>query len=209
MIVADHQVVFCRYEGCGREIVWAVTTAKGKPIPLDPAPNPAGNVEIVGGPQPVVAKVYKGPPGMFDTWVAWMPHHATCAHVGGNPALYIPRDLPERNPSVVNQAAKAPPQLVQTNHPWTSQAMALVARPGIRRRVAAALLVAGDRGLTDDEIHDAGTGTRHRHSTATRRGELCDAGLVEGVPFTTRPTPDGNEAVVWRWVGPTTLGQPT
>ncbi len=190
----------CSYEECGREITWVTTAAGGKPIPLDPVPNPAGNVELVGEHRSV-AKVYKGPPGMFDDWEAWMPHHATCAAVGGNPGLYVPRPGPVADPGVIDGAAKAPPQLARTGHPWTSQAMALVARSGIRRKVAVALHEAGVRGLTDDEIHDTGTGTRHRHSTATRRGELAAAGLVVDTGRT-RANADQNQDVVWRWTGP-------
>lgn len=32
--------------GCKAEIVWA-TTPKGKSMPLDPEPNPDGNVEVI------------------------------------------------------------------------------------------------------------------------------------------------------------------
>lgn len=63
---------------CGAAMLWALTK-NGKRIPLDAEPNPAGNVELsrVGEGVPF-ATVHKGPPGMFDDWEAWMPHHATC-----------------------------------------------------------------------------------------------------------------------------------
>jgi len=69
-------------------------------------------------------------------------------------------------------------------------------RSGIRLRVAE-ILRQNPEGLTDDEIHAFGTGTRHRHSTATRRGELVSAGLVEQTTGR-RINADGNAEVVWR-----------
>lgn len=69
--------VACRW--CPSPIVWAVTRNR-KRIPLDPEPNPSGNVEVTLG-RPPFANVHAGPPGMFDKWVAYMPHHATCEGV--------------------------------------------------------------------------------------------------------------------------------
>ena len=94
------------------------------------------------------------------------------------------------------------PSPVQHNHPDTSHTAAMLhplIRTGIRARVAEHLK-ANVYGLTDDEVHELGTGTRHRHSTATRRGELCRAGLV-GDTGRRRPNVDGNLEVVWRWIG--------
>lgn len=92
--------------------------------------------------------------------------------------------------------------LHHTNDPDTSVAAAAAhpaVRTGIRRRVAE-ILQADPYGLTDDEIHAQGTGTRHRHSTATRRGELVKAGLVVD-SGRRRPNVDGFDEVVWQWVG--------
>lgn len=70
----------CRWCRAETAIVWCVT-ANAKQIPIELAPNPAGNVEIewVGTANPPLAVVHAGPPGMFDDWTAYMPHHATCA----------------------------------------------------------------------------------------------------------------------------------
>lgn len=67
----------CR--ACDAPIRWALTV-NGKRIPLDRDPNPAGNVELQNDPplRHPLAIVHAGPPGMFDDWVAFMPHHATC-----------------------------------------------------------------------------------------------------------------------------------
>jgi hypothetical protein len=66
----------CR--ACGAPIRWAITR-NGKRIPLDAAPNPAGNVSLhEAGSGMAFATVHAGPPGMLDDWEAWMPHHATC-----------------------------------------------------------------------------------------------------------------------------------
>lgn len=39
--------------GCGHEVVWAVTS-RNTPIPLDPEPHPAGGVAVCKGGPPVV-----------------------------------------------------------------------------------------------------------------------------------------------------------
>jgi hypothetical protein len=59
--------------GCGRMIRW-VTTEKGKAMPIDPAPNPNGNVVLLDN---FTAHVlHKGEdPGGRDRY---MPHFATC-----------------------------------------------------------------------------------------------------------------------------------
>jgi hypothetical protein len=59
----------CR--SCGAPIIWAITD-RGKRLPLDAMPNPAGNVRLTGGNAIVLKKddVYDGP--------RYMPHFATC-----------------------------------------------------------------------------------------------------------------------------------
>jgi hypothetical protein len=64
---------------CPERIAWAITK-NGKRLPVDPHPNPAGNVQLFLG-RPLFAKVHAGPPGMLDDWTAYMPHHATCTGV--------------------------------------------------------------------------------------------------------------------------------
>jgi hypothetical protein len=67
---------------CKAPIRWAVT-GNGSPIPLDPEPNPAGNVrlterccgsppaaEVLGKARQVAARAGRE--------VLYMPHHATC-----------------------------------------------------------------------------------------------------------------------------------
>lgn len=66
----------CR--GCQQPIRWAHTTA-GRPIPLDPRPNPCGPMAYVS----TVSgwRVKQFPPGMLAGMAAaerWMPHAATC-----------------------------------------------------------------------------------------------------------------------------------
>jgi hypothetical protein len=92
-----------------------------------------------------------------------------------------------------------PRTLAHNSDPETSKTVAAFKRPTIRQRVAE-ILAANPAGLTDDEIHAAGTGTRHQHSTSTRRHELLQAGLVEQTDQR-RLSVDGNNAVVWRWTG--------
>ena len=69
-----------RCEWCSSHvrIRWAFTKS-GKRIPIEVDPNPAGNVELVdvSGSAPR-AIVHGGPPGMFDDWTAYMPHHSSC-----------------------------------------------------------------------------------------------------------------------------------
>lgn len=77
--LAGQPTTRCRWCSHHTEMVWC-RTSNDKQIPIEATPDPAGNVEIVpnrnGGPP--FAIVHAGPPGMFDEWVAHMPHHATC-----------------------------------------------------------------------------------------------------------------------------------
>lgn len=57
---------------CGASIRFVRTAANDKLIPLDPEPNPDGNVEIIDG----NAVVHTGP-DLFGGQ-RFMPHHATC-----------------------------------------------------------------------------------------------------------------------------------
>jgi hypothetical protein len=76
----------CRWCSTGADIVWCRTLANSKPIPIEPDPNPAGNVEIVAAERGVpIVQTHKGPPGMFDEWTPYMPHHATCDQKLGSP----------------------------------------------------------------------------------------------------------------------------
>lgn len=62
-------ITVCR--ACGAEIRFVRTKAKARFMPLDPEPNPDGNVEIVDG----LAIVHAQPPLSGELY---MPHHATC-----------------------------------------------------------------------------------------------------------------------------------
>lgn len=68
----------CEWCTTGENIVWA-RTEKGRRMPIEPEPNPRGNCEIrfSGTGVPLVI-VHGSPPGMFDDWTPYMPHHATC-----------------------------------------------------------------------------------------------------------------------------------
>ena len=58
-------------KSCGRPIFWAKTT-KGKPMPIDREPDPAGNLIVMDGTALVVA------PLAYPTRLHWRPHFATC-----------------------------------------------------------------------------------------------------------------------------------
>lgn len=62
-------------DSCGAEIRW-VTTEGGRPMPLDPAPHPNGNV-VVGLRDRY--RVLTGPQ-LPAEGVAWRSHFATCPH---------------------------------------------------------------------------------------------------------------------------------
>ena len=88
--LAGRPTVTCGWCSDAVPFVWCITAA-GKRIPIEPTPNPAGNVEIRTTTNPAVAPfaiVHAGPPGMLDDWLAYMPHHATCA-----------RDLTPKDPT--------------------------------------------------------------------------------------------------------------
>lgn len=65
-------------KGCGAEVTWVKTLA-GKTMPIDPKPNPDGNLQIVdrSGAQIIVAVVNDT---LFDdeTTVRYTSHFATC-----------------------------------------------------------------------------------------------------------------------------------
>ena len=66
----------CR--ACGAPIFMALTR-NGKAMPIDAAPDPAGNVELTFNDRArPFATVHAGPPGMLDEWEPWMPHFASC-----------------------------------------------------------------------------------------------------------------------------------
>lgn len=71
------KVVTCDWCSVGAPIVWC-RTAKGRRMPVEPEPNPGGNCEISFSQGTPVVTVHKGPPGMFDEWTPYMPHHARC-----------------------------------------------------------------------------------------------------------------------------------
>lgn len=81
MIPADGDL--CKGPTCGAPIRWALTEATGVAIPLDYEPNPDGNVILLRGSEPPVARTL-GPLELLienpDT-PRYMPHHATCPDV--------------------------------------------------------------------------------------------------------------------------------
>ncbi len=69
-------IVQCARPNCSAGITW-VRTANGRPMPLDPEPNPRGNVVLDGGlakvaPAEAACRAAIGEP-------VYMPHWATCA----------------------------------------------------------------------------------------------------------------------------------
>lgn len=101
---------------CGGPIIWARTMASesgrgGKPMPLDPEPNPAGNVaaRVTGEGATYVRRVCRvlGKDEDHDhrTEQRYMPHFATCPGSGRNIAAafedflrgQIDRELEKRN----------------------------------------------------------------------------------------------------------------
>lgn len=100
---SGQQVTACRVDGCqcGHPLEWAVlvtcewcstqdlivwaTTVNGKRMPLDPEPDPDGNVEVVWDRDSTsvpFAKVHGQKHGPLDPGLGWvwpyMPHWATC-----------------------------------------------------------------------------------------------------------------------------------
>lgn len=68
----------CR--SCDAPIVWAVTTG-GRPIPLDAAAVPTGNVVLRGGTARVLSSVTLGEmhgAGLLDGLPLYVSHFATC-----------------------------------------------------------------------------------------------------------------------------------
>lgn len=71
---------------CGQPLRWVRSAAHGRPMPLDPEPNPAGNVivettEPIPGMQLHVAKVIGKTTEGQDNLLGeerWMPHFVTC-----------------------------------------------------------------------------------------------------------------------------------
>lgn len=76
----------CRGENCHRPIRWVLTKTNGKLQPVDPDPDPEGNLLVVGysGPARTPVVVVE-PPGQEALGLAeetrYMPHHATCPDV--------------------------------------------------------------------------------------------------------------------------------
>jgi hypothetical protein len=68
----------CKGPNCGEEILW-VSSRKGKPVCLDPEPNPAGNVvlEPGDGDGPVAVVLANDEAGRY-TGDKYMPHWKTC-----------------------------------------------------------------------------------------------------------------------------------
>jgi len=58
-----------------------VTTERGKPMCVNPQPDPLGTVVIVDGPDGPRAQVLRT--AELYSWKGqrWMPHFATCSHV--------------------------------------------------------------------------------------------------------------------------------
>lgn len=83
----------CRY--CGRPVVW-VRTEGGKTMPIDPMPNPAGNVVAQGAPDGgararVLTTVMSNDPA-YAGRDRFMPHAASCdAKRRGRPAAGAPQ----------------------------------------------------------------------------------------------------------------------
>lgn len=65
----------CRTKKCGRPIRW-VRTVGGARMPIDAAPNPAGNVQMTEAGAVVHPPGYEWPAGINR----WMPHFVTCAN---------------------------------------------------------------------------------------------------------------------------------
>jgi hypothetical protein len=81
------RLTVCR--SCQAPIHWAVT-AEGKGMPLDPDPDPAGNVRLTGrmgrtrsgGQAPECEVVTGGQAALFPDMAEdrWRPHWASCPH---------------------------------------------------------------------------------------------------------------------------------
>lgn len=66
----------CR--SCGKQVLW-VRTKAGELMPLDPEPNPNGNIILLDG-----VAITKGSGGLFEPSMpegpAYLSHFATCPH---------------------------------------------------------------------------------------------------------------------------------
>lgn len=70
-------IVTCARPKCSAGITW-VRTANGRPMPLDPEPDPKGNVVLVNGLAVVLGG--KGAEGVAAVDATrYMPHFVTCA----------------------------------------------------------------------------------------------------------------------------------
>lgn len=70
-----------RCRSCRAAIIWAKTEATGKAIPLDAAPNGAGNVTVRNRGGVLVATVH-GNGHVPDSAAVYMPHFSTCPNYG-------------------------------------------------------------------------------------------------------------------------------
>jgi len=69
-----------RCKACGQEILWCIST-KGNMMPVDPRPEPDGNLRLIRrGSQPPIAEVKKGPDLLdaSDDGTRYYAHHMTC-----------------------------------------------------------------------------------------------------------------------------------
>jgi len=85
---------------CGQLIAW-VATSRGNVMPVDPEPDPAGNVAVMrdDAGQVVSRVVGLRPPAPFET--LYMPHVATCTPL----RLFDPRPAGAGNVIPITRAA--------------------------------------------------------------------------------------------------------
>ncbi len=100
-------------ESCAAEIRW-VTLESGRPMPLDPAPHPNGNIIVgIGGRY----RVLDGSQLPAEV-AAWRSHFATCPHASRH------RRRPVTRPPAPEQHAPAVPDADTTDEPATALAAA-------------------------------------------------------------------------------------
>lgn len=159
----------CR--SCGAEILWVLTAANGKPMPLDATPNPEGNVELVTG----RAVVHASSPLFATPGSIYMSHFATCPDADDwHGATRVKQ---REHPDVQARLDGDTPTLPHQAHSATSHAAAAAAAssaPRDRARVLALIRESGP--ISDEAIADA---LALNPSTARpRRVELQRDGLI-------------------------------
>lgn len=174
MTSTDDRPPACR--SCRAPLLWAVTAAKGKAIPLDPDPHPDGNVELGrrvetadGRSAPLAHVVDRRQEALFEepsTPARYLSHFATCPD-----ADRYRKDKRQPSGAPARQVVPDPdPYSARHTDPETAHAAAAHAQATKGQkleRLEQALAARGPRGATADELTaDLGEPIRNNVSRA-------------------------------------------